>query len=347
MNNSYKKSEVPTHLKNKVVKRINDYKLCAYLISFEGWRRGLHLKWYHTQYSDDNLFKMNEKTGGKNFSLEDSNSKHFFFRSRGDKVSNDAVKFCFNKSKTKKQLEYNGIKTPEGKIFNIYKDERMINYAKKIGFPVVLKPVDGSMGRGVFVNIKDVSSLKADINQFRKNFKYKNCIIEKYYPGKDYRFYVVDNKVISVIYRIPANVTGDGKKNIKELINQKNERRKYNPYLANKPIKVDYEIKNILAEKHLTLKSVPRLNENIILRETGNLSLGGDSIDCTKEISNEVKALAVGALKSIKDIPHAGVDIIIDPSDNTKGVVLEINGTAEIGLHSFLSLYWIYENYFT
>lgn len=75
--------------------------------------------------------------------------------------------------------------------------------------------------------------------------------------------------------------------------------------------------------------------------------MGGDSIDCTKEISNEVKALAVGALKSIKDIPHAGVDIIIDPSDNTKGVVLEINGTAEIGLHSFLSLYWIYENYFT
>lgn len=335
MNNQYKNLKPQLKSNYKIFEKINDYKLCAFLIAFEGWKRGLHLKWYHAQYNKNEIFTMNEKTNGKLFSLENKKVKHFFYRSRGDKVSDATVKLCFDKNKTKDKLKNNKVNVPEGNIFDISEMDNIINYANKLRYPVVLKPLDGSMGRGVFVNIKNEQSLRDDIKQFKKSTNYKKCILEKYYEGKDYRFYVVDNKVISVIYRIPANVTGDGEKNIKELIEQKNKKRKSNPYLANKQIKIDYEIKKILNNKNITLQYIPKLKERVILRESGNLSLGGDSVDCTNEISNEVKTLAINALKSINNMPHAGVDIIINPKDNTQGVVLEINGTAEIGLHSF------------
>lgn len=330
------KSKSLPHLSKNVVKGIKGFQLDAFLIAYEGWRRGLTLKWYQDESKECKIHRLNSSTRGKFFSLSSADTHtHYFFRSRGDKVGNEDVNICRDKEVTKSLLKDAKVPIPLGKEFKVTDEEKLINYAEGIGFPVVIKPVTGSMGRGVFVNIQSADEFKEVLAHYKSELKYRKCIVEKHYNGKEYRVYVVGDEAVSAIHRVPANVVGDGEKSIINLINDKNNQRKKNPYLATKPIKIDFEVKKMLKTQGYDENSIPSKNKKVFLRGLSNLSAGGDSIDETDELTAEIKQVAVNALKAMPSIPHAGVDIIVDPIDNTKGVVLEINATAEIAFHLF------------
>ncbi|WP_193065545.1 acylphosphatase [Oceanobacillus oncorhynchi] len=320
-------------LPKKVVENITGFQLCSYLIALEGWRRGLELKYYRDETPLCELSRLNSSTHGKFCSLSNGSNKHYFFRSRGDKVSNQAVSVCENKEETKSCLQRSNVPIPLGKTLKT--DEDIINYANEIGYPVIIKPLNGSMGRGVYINISNSEELSGILKEVRKKHSYRQYIVEKHYNGEEYRMYVVGDKVIGATNRIPANVIGDGINTIEKLIEFKNNERKKNPYLSQKPIKIDYEVTYMLERAGYNLESIPDKGEHIFLREKSNLSSGGDPIEATDEISEEVKQIAVNALQALPSIPHAGVDIIVDPKDNRKGVVLEVNATAEISFHLF------------
>ncbi|WP_339234601.1 acylphosphatase [Oceanobacillus sp. FSL W7-1281] len=326
-------AELLPALSKKVVEGITGFQLCSYLVALEGWRRGLELKWYRDETSLCKLDRMNSSTHGKFFSLSNGDNLHYFFRSRGDKVANKAVRICQNKEETKAFLEQSNVPIPVGKTLET--DEDMIAYANEIGYPVIIKPLNGSMGKGVYTNISNENELAGIIKELRSKYAYRQYIVEKHYDGNEYRIYVVGDKVIGATNRIPANVVGDGINTIEKLIEIKNEERKQNPYLAPKPIKFDYEVAYMLERAGYTLDDIPGKGEQVFLREKSNLSSGGDPIEATDELSDEVKQIAVNGVKALPSIPHAGIDIIVDPRDNRKGVVLEINGTAEIGFHLF------------
>lgn len=321
------------HLNKRVVKDITGFKLCSYLVALEGWRRGLTLIWYNDETSKCKLDRLNSSTHGKFYSLSDGNKTHYFFRSRGDKVTNKAVRICQDKEETKSYLEKSNVPIPLGKVLE--EDNDIINYANEINYPVIIKPLKGSMGKGVYTNINSEQELKGILKELRSKFSYKEYLVEKHYPGEEYRIYVVGNQVIGATNRKPANIIGDGKHTVEKLIDLKNEERKKNPYLSPKPIKADYEITFMLERVGYDLNSVPEKGEHVILREKSNLSSGGDPVEATDKLSTPVRQIAVDALKALPSIPHGGVDIIVDPSDQSKGVVLEINATAEIGFHPF------------
>lgn len=327
--------ELIDNLTEEVVKGIGGFKLCSYLVALEGWRRGLKLTWYKDETDLCKMHRAGGSTQGKFFSLSSEDKSHYFLRSRGDGVTNKAVNLCGNKKSTLKLLKEQGVPTPEGSIFNI-DDEEMFEYAKSIGFPVIIKPLNGSMGRGVYTNINSIEALQDALDDFKdKHKKYKSIILEKHHHGQEYRVYVVGEKVVAVTNRIPANITGDGVQSVRKLIEKKNEARKANPYLAPKPIKVDYEVKLALKNNGLDMDSILPEGQVLYLREKSNLSSGGDPIEANDKISKEVKQIAVDALKVVPSLPHAGVDIIVDSEDDRKGVVLEINATAEISFHLF------------
>src|SRR5699024_427172 len=229
------------HFNKSVVKNIRGFKLDAYLIALEGWRRGLTLKWYKAESPNCKLDKVGSPTLGNFFSLSSSNNTHYFFRPRGDQVENKTVRLCSNKEKTKEILASKGVSIPEGEIFNVL-DDGIIDYAKDIGFPVVIKPKGGSMGKGVYTNIRNQEQLNDCLNDYTSTYNHNEVIVEKHYEGKEYRIYVVGDNAVGATNRIPANVIGDGEHNIAQLIELKNKERKNNPYLARKPIKPDYEV---------------------------------------------------------------------------------------------------------
>lgn len=322
------------YLPSSIFKGIFGHNIDSYLISLEGWRRGLTLTWYREQ-TPLNPFNHTTDTAMKLFSLESKNGKkHFFYRSRGDLVANESTQIGISKQETKEVLELAGIRTPEGGTFTIQERENILKCANDIKYPVVIKPLSESMGRGVFTDINSDDELNEILDHYETS-RYKNLILEKHYFGNEYRIYVVGDEAISCVYRERASIIGDGEKTIEQLITDKNKLRKKNPNLKNKLIKVDYDITRQLTRQGLMTSSIPDKGEQIFLRSTSNLSIGGEPFDVTDEVTDEIKALAVNSLKAIGNMPHAGVDVIIDPEDPTQGVIIELNPTAGITFHVY------------
>ncbi|MCT1905332.1 acylphosphatase [Oceanobacillus sojae] len=318
-----------SHLDESMLKDARNNNFCSYLIALEGWRRGLTLKYY-----SEKVTKYKVHVPGLLFSLSSGENTHRFYKARGDKVKGKAFSIGSNKFATKKWLSTHGVPVVEGEQFEKdVSDSEIIQYAKKLGFPVVLKPVVGAQGKGVIANITTESYLEKSLNYVREELHCSEIIIEKHFDGEEYRLYVIEDKVIAVMNRIPANITGDGVHTIKQLINLKNKERKKNPRLYTCLIKIDFELKNNLEKQNLTLESIPKENEKLFLRENSNISTGGDSLEVTDEFPEEVKQIAIDALKSIPNFPHGGVDIIYDKSKpiDQAAVVLELSPTPQIG----------------
>ncbi|WP_018930750.1 acylphosphatase [Gracilibacillus lacisalsi] len=321
------------HLSSEIVTDARGSELDAYVIALEGWRRGLELRWH---VKDSEKFKdmktwATEKPG-KLFSLSLGDKTHYFFKSRGDKVSNDAVTIGADKEATKEHLVKNNIVTPLSKTFS--KDstiEEINEYVDSIGYPVVVKPVNGSFGNKVYTNIKDSMELQNAVNNVKEDLE-DDILVEQFIEGEDYRLYIVDNRVVGAIKRIPANVVGNGEDTIKQLIDQKNEMRKDNPRLISCPIKINQELIDYVLSQGYQFDEIPPKGEQVFLTNKSNISLGGDPVDVLDELDEKVKQAAVNALKVVPELPHGAVDIIVQiDGEKITPYVLEINPTAQIG----------------
>lgn len=196
-------------------------------------------------------------------------------------------------------------------------------YANKIGFPLIVKPNDGSQGNGVAL----VHNKSDFYRAMREIFKHhKIALVEEYKKGTDYRVVVLDDKVISAYKRIPLSVIGDGRSSIKELLNKK--QKHFNKMERDTRIKMDDpRIKVKLREQGFTTRSVPSKGERVQLLDNANLSSGGDSVDVTGEVHPEFKKVAINLTRDM-GLRLCGVDLMIDGDikDVPKNYwILEIN----------------------
>src|SRR5690625_3117271 len=324
----------PNWLSKQMVAGVRGFILDAYLVALEGWRRGLTLTWYSDAVDVTDMKIIGFNPLGKTFSLSSGDKTHYFYRSSGDKVANEAVDIAHNKDDTKKHLTRANVSNPEGKRFtpDVLEDE-IVESVSSLNFPLVVKPTFGSLGKGVTTNIQNGAELRKAIKNVREQYDYSDIIVEHFFKGNDYRIYVVGDKVLAATKRIPANVIGDGVSSIEKLIDEKNENRKENAYLTRKQIEINKEMVNYINNESYTLESIPKKDELVFLKGQSNISAGGDPIDKTEEITPEIEEIAVNAVKSIPGLFHAGVDVLIN--DNGEATVIEINATADISMHVF------------
>jgi len=323
------------HLTEEVVSEIENNYLDSYVVALEGWRRGLTLRWHvkdSEKFKDMKTWFVDEP--GQLFSLHSEERSHYFFRTRGDKVTNEAVELGMDKEKTKQILTKKGIPVPEGKQFSEHAtSEEIVEYAKGLGFPVVIKPTDGSFGRGVMTNLRTVEEFTLALDYVRNDLEEKDIIVEKHIEGNDYRLYVVDDEVVGAILRIPPNVTGDGINSIEALIDIKNKERGLNPRLATTLIEINNELVDYIGRSGYTLQTVPEKGEFVYLSDKCNISIGGDPIDVLDDLSEEIKQLAVDALRAIPGLTHGAVDLMIEKAEDgtEQGFIIELNPTAQLG----------------
>lgn len=315
------------HLENAIPSKGYGNRLSMYLIALEAWRRGISVRFYLLENPENKMLIR--------YVLSYNDKEHYFESSLGDKISEETFRICENKDEAIKYLARAKVPVPTGKRFgpNV-EDSSILEYAKKIGYPVVLKPRSGNAGRGVFANIKDKASLESTLTHVRKELGLKDVILEEYIPGIEYRVFVVNGEIIGAVNRIPANVIGNGKNTIKELIKIKNEQRKNNPNIANKPISIDKEILNSIRSQGYELDTVLEKDKKIFLRNKSNVSMGGDPVDVTDQLTDKLKAIAVNAVNAIPGLGVCGLDMIVDQKNNT-GTVIEINTKPMLGLHLF------------
>lgn len=313
------------HLINSIPKEAYGHSISMYCVALEGWRRGLNLTFrnYNTAKSNTVFF------------LSDGKKKHRFVVTKGDKVEQEASTICKNKYLTKQYLLKAGVPTQEGKLFDDdFNDFDIINYANKLGYPVVIKPLSGSGGKGVIANIQDELELQNALKYVLNELNIKEVLVEKHFEGIDCRVFVLDGKVIGAIKRIPANVIGDGKSSIKTLINLKQKRRFENPALFGRKINIDNEVIQVLAEQGYTIESVPKQGDKVLLKTKNNISAGGDAVDITDELTEKIKGIAIDAANAIPGLAHCGVDLIVDLENDT-ATVIEINSQPHIASQMF------------
>src|SRR5699024_4867630 len=224
---------------------------------------------------------------------------------------------------TKEILAKANVPVPKGKGFSeCATDEEIIAYSKTIDYPIVLKPTDASLGDGVVTNIASDEEFLDALHYVRHELEYDEVIVEQHVYGEEYRVYVIEDKAVAAYNRIPANITGDGIHTIEELIDRKNFDRRQNARLNSCLIHYDIEIEEFISKKGYTLESIPTKGEYIPLREKTNVSAGGDPIDVTDKITEEMKQIAIDSVKAVPGLYHAGVDIIVNENAAIPAVVL-------------------------
>ena len=287
----------PYWLSKEIVSGIKRFDLDAYFLALEGWRRGLHLKFYYELPIESSMKIIGFNTSTKIFSLSNQNKTHFFYRSRGDIVPASAVELGTDKHETKQILSEKGIKVPMGKRFKQTDSDRSIlKAALKMGFPLVSKPTFGSLGIGVITNIQTKQELNEAIHYIRSELGYQDLIIEQYISGDDLRVYVVGNKVLGAVKRVPAHVIGDGKQSISKLIEQKNDIRRKNPHLVTRLITINKDLVDFIEQNGYSLESVPKKDEIVYLNGKANISAGGDAIDVTDSLRASTLQTAINGV---------------------------------------------------
>jgi len=199
-------------------------------------------------------------------------------------------------------------------------------YAKKLGYPVIVKPNSQSQGSGVCVAWNEKDLREALLEIFKND---KIAVIEQYLPGLDYRIVVLDKKIISAYERIPLSVTGNGQQSILLLLKQKQK----DFILNERDTKINFKDKRIkLKLKHAgyTLNTILPKNKKIYLLDNANLSTGGDAVDVTNVIHPGFKKIAINVTKDM-GLRISGVDIMLTKGDITKNpkscryYIIEIN----------------------
>ena len=249
-------------------------------------------------------------------------------------TSSIAVDLASDKDATRTLLSQAFIPVPKGALINDISE--LENAVKEIGFPLVTKPVNGNHGRGITTRITTIEKARNGFNEAQKISD--NVIVERHINGIDYRFLVINYKLIAVAKRTPAMVMGDNASCIKELIDETNRdtRRGEDHENVLSKIKLDAATDSILSEQKLTLNSVLPIGEILFLKETANLSSGGTAEDVTDTVHphNIIMAERIARLMNL-DI--CGIDIMTKdiniPITEENGAVLEVNAGPGFRMH--------------
>ena len=239
-----------------------------------------------------------------------------------------------DKDETKRILQKAYISVPKGVL--IYDEEDLKNALNTITFPVVLKPVNGNHGRGITTNITTAEQAIAAFN-LAKTIS-PEVIVEEFIQGFDYRFLVVNYKLVAVAKRTPAMVMGDGKLTVAALIEQTNKDPKRGVGHENvmTQITVDEITENILAKKNITLSHVLPLGEILFLKDTANISTGGSSTDVTDLVHPE-NAFMAERVARLLNLDICGIDVVAKdiniPLTREVGGIVEVNACPGLRMH--------------
>ena len=245
-----------------------------------------------------------------------------------------AVDIAGDKDETKRLLEAAEIPVPKGSI--IRSENELQDAIDRIGYPCVLKPLNGNHGKGATTNIINYTQALTALAAAQKYGR--SVIVEKFINGFDFRLLCINNKFICAALRTPAAVTGDGQHSIQWLVDEtnKDERRGYGHEKVLTQIKVDEFTKIMLDDKGYTLETIPQKGELVLLKPTANLSTGGTSTDVTDEVHPNNIFMAERISKII-GLDICGIDIMAPnlkvPITENRGAVLEVNAAPGFRMH--------------
>jgi cyanophycin synthetase len=251
-------------------------------------------------------------------------------------TSSIGVELACDKEDTKYLLEQAEVEVPRGDI--IRRERSLEEACSYVGYPLVIKPVDGNHGRGITVDIQNYETALEAFGNAKDSSRSGAIIVEKFIRGQDYRLLVINNVLTAAALRTPAHVIGDGKSTIEELVDKVNEdpRRGYGHENVLTKIKINDLTKTIIKDAGYTVDAVIPEGEQLLLKDTANLSTGGTAQDVT-DIMHPANVAMAERISKIIDLDICGIDVmtsdISKPLSETGGAVLEVNAGPGFRMH--------------
>lgn len=265
-------------------------------------------------------------------------------RGRSTTFQTDGIKdteFTMYKDMVGDFLMMCGFPTPVGK--NCYDEEEIVDEALKLGFPVVVKPVAGHKGQGVVTGIKSEDEVRKAYKNIiemseKEGINFEGALVQQQIYGTDHRLLAVGGKFAAALERVPAFIDGDGNKTIKELIIDENDKeiRLDNARSPLAKIHIDDDLEEFLALQDLSLNSVTKEGERIVLRRVANISAGGVSINVTDNI-HPANIKMVEDIAGFLKVKCLGIDVlaadISKPWTDGNFGIIEINSGPGVFMH--------------
>ena len=247
-----------------------------------------------------------------------------------------AVEIACDKEDTHQLLNDLGLPVPQQRM--VYSDRRAAAAAERIGYPVVVKPLNANHGRGVSINLTTDEQVMTAFAMAREQGTGRAVLVESFIEGMDHRMLVVDKELVAVAKRVPGHVVGDGKSTIAELIDVVNEdpRRGIGHEKVLTQLELDNQANRLLEEAGKTENTVLEEGETFFLRSTANLSTGGTAIDMTDVCHPDNREMAIRAVRAV-GLDVGGVDFLT--ADITRsykeigGAIVEVNAAPGFRMH--------------
>ena len=310
------------------LKGYEEMELSTQMLLFDAIQKGLHFEILDEQ---DQFLKLWHKD-------------HVEYVKNGNMTSKDnyVVPLAMaNKTVTKKILADAGFPVPAGDEFTSL-EQGLAYYPLIKGKQIVVKPKSTNFGLGI-----SIFQEPASLDNYKKALEIAFAedtavLVEEFIPGTEYRFFILDGRCEAVLLRVAANVVGDGKHTIRELVAQKNANS-----LRGRDHRSPLEIIELGDIEQLMLTQQGYAPDDILpegkkvnLRRNSNISTGGDSIDVTETMDSSYQELAA-AMATSMGAWACGVDLIIpdktQPASKEKPhcTCIELNFNPSMYMHTY------------
>ncbi len=253
------------------------------------------------------------------------------------KTSALAVDIAGDKKMTNQLLASAGLPVPRSEV--VRGEDEAVAAAKRIGFPVVTKPLDGNHGRGVGLDLRTERSVRTGFKRALQESRRGTVVVESFVTGNDYRVLVIAGRMAAIAEREPAHVTGDGRHNVRWLVDKENQdpRRGIGHEKVLTRIKIDTAAEELVKKQGYDVDDVPPKGARVLLAATGNMSTGGISIDRTWDAHEDNVEIAEEAARVV-GLDVAGIDFlapdIAQPVRETGGAIVEVNAAPGFRMHT-------------
>lgn len=246
------------------------------------------------------------------------------------------VEIAGDKSETSRLLNDLGLPVPKQLI--VYGAKEAVRAARRIGYPVVVKPLDANHGRGVSINLTTPEQVEVAHAEAYAQGKTSAVIVESFITGYDHRMLVVNGVLEAVAKRVPGHVVGDGRHTIAELVAEVNKdpRRGIGHQKVLTNLEIDAQAERLMQEARVTAETVLEAGRLFYLRSTANLSTGGTAIDVTDTVHPDNRDMAERAVVAV-GLDVGGVDFLIDDITRSYkdigGAIVEVNAAPGFRMH--------------
>jgi GNAT-family acetyltransferase (TIGR03103 family) len=286
----------------------------ATIIAEEALRRGIRV-----EVTDADSGEMRLSVGGRTVLTLESLSEF---------TTAVAMSRCDDKRVTRRIMERAGVRVARGAAVGEGGLADALALLGEVG-ALVVKPARGEQGRGITVGVRDEAGLERAVAlalQFCPD-----VLVEEMVDGEDLRVVVIDRQVVAAAVRRPAEVLGDGRHTVTELVRTTSVRRE-RATGGESRIPLDETTAEVVADAGYAMDDVPPNGERIRVRRTANLHTGGTIEDVTARLHPEIAEASVRAAAAL-GIPVTGLDFLVPDVESPDYVFIEANERPGLANH--------------